>query len=173
MVFEREKIVIRTTIRDVVHGDWNKIDPNNEPLCVYVVRDEDAVLYVGRSVDPFNRLLEHFGDSLRGSNARIGTFYKDFKHEADSWIIEMYSREECEKIVKEKCINANRAEVMMILHFKPCLNHMNNDNPSPLPEKYMSRYYPKNRKSIFAELAREEDSTGNSSWDAWERALKN
>jgi predicted GIY-YIG superfamily endonuclease len=146
-------MMIRTTVNEIVYGDWDKIEHIEEPVCVYVVKDEDAVLYVGRSVDPFNRLLEHFGEGVRGSNARIGSFYKEFKHESGSWVIEMHSMEECEKITQKKCDSIERSEVMMILHLKPCLNKTNNIDPSPLPEKYTGGpRYPEDGKYALGHL---------------------
>lgn len=144
--------MLQLTVSDIIYGDWGKLNPSNEPVCIYVVKDEESVLYIGRSGDPFNRMLEHFGRSLRSSGASLGEFYKEFEHESNSWIIEMYSLEECKNVTKEKCNNINKAEVMMILHFKPCLNERNNPDPSPLPEKYKRQYYPENVEYAFGHL---------------------
>ncbi|HEU5379839.1 MAG TPA: hypothetical protein VFV38_30825 [Ktedonobacteraceae bacterium] len=38
-----------------------KLDPGTEPYAIYVVREGNVVLYVGRSHDPRRRLEEHFG----------------------------------------------------------------------------------------------------------------
>lgn len=53
-------LMIRGNIRDLLKDN---LSTDDEPYCIYVVRTADAVLYVGRSVDPVNRLLEHISQN--------------------------------------------------------------------------------------------------------------
>lgn len=128
--------MLELTINDILHGDWEMLDPNNEPFSIYMVREDDVVLYIGMSQDPFTRLYNHFS---KYSGAALGTFYKQHRSKAGNWRICLYTLEDCRPYVQQHALllsDVARVEVAMIQHFKPCLNVLNNSNPSLLPEKY-------------------------------------
>lgn len=141
--------MLTITINDILQGDWNTLDPTNEPLCIYVIREGDTIFYVGRSYDPLNRLRAHLGKPLH-SDGTFYPFYRQWHEKSYAWQIDLYSLAECEKTVMEyRPISLERyrdahwhddmvirAESAMILRWKPCLNDKNNPNASHLPSKY-------------------------------------
>lgn len=142
--------MLQVTVDDILNGDRNKLDPTDEPFCIYVIRDGSTVLYIGKSNDPFARLQAHFGKSWHGSGGSIGPFYEQHKDKAGDWQIDLYTLVECEHVVLQvfSCTAetyrnphfhdamVSRAEIAMIRHYRPCLNGTYNENASPLPEKY-------------------------------------
>lgn len=133
--------MITTTIKDIQTKDWQEIDPHDEPFCIYVIRENTTILYVGRANNPLERLQQHFDASSRGSGATIGPFYKRHKDISDSWQIDLYTLEDCEQLLARDFSRGGSqyAERFMIQHFHPCLNVTNNPNASPLPERYQKR----------------------------------
>lgn len=128
--------MLTLTVKDVTSGAMYEMEGAQDPHCIYVVREGDVILYVGRSTDPFRRLEEHFGVALRSSGGSIGPIYKQFKSEAVHWTIDLYTLEECKETSAGRCADVADAERDMIRHFSPCLNERNNPNPSQMPEKY-------------------------------------
>jgi hypothetical protein len=113
-----------------------------EPYHIYVIRDADTILYIGKSVDPIQRLEEHFHMSWRSSGADIGMFYEQFQRYASDWSVDLYTPKECETVTSQDCCKTmDLAEVAMIKHFHPCLNCHYNSQPSPLPDKYHEMMY--------------------------------
>lgn len=156
--------MLTLTVKDILEGNWDELDPNNDPFYIYVVRDDNTVLYIGQSVNPFERMLEHFGESWRLSGTGLSTFYKQHQDKSDSWNIDFYTLEDCEPYVIQYTsmsmnvyrsgshvhASMNKAEKAMIWHFHPCLNTEINPDPSPLPEKYRDEWDRRPRKSVFA-----------------------
>jgi hypothetical protein len=154
--------MLTVTIKDIIDGDWDKLDGADEPHCIYIVRDGDCILYVGQSVDIFNRLLEHFGHVGRGSGSGLGSFYDAHQDISNSWQIDLYTLSDCEPYItrytsmsltvyRNGSQNAiNKAEKTMMRHFHPCLNTRNNPDPSPLPDKYLEEWERAPRINIFA-----------------------
>ena len=71
--------MMTTTVRAVL---GRMLDPGEEPYGIYVVREGEVVLYVGRSQDPFRRLSEHFGHSWRGAGSTLASFYEEHPQDA-------------------------------------------------------------------------------------------
>src|SRR5690348_16666481 len=93
--------MITITVKDILTKDWQEIDPNDEPFCIYVIREDATIFYVGRSNNPLERLQQHFEASptARSSGATIGPFYKRHKDISDSWQIDLYTLEDCESLL--------------------------------------------------------------------------
>jgi hypothetical protein len=154
--------MITVSINEAINGDWDKLDPTNEPHCIYVVREGECIFYVGQSTDIVNRLFEHFEHTGRGSSSRLGSFYDEHKDKSDSWQIDLYTLDDCEPyIVQYTSMSLNvyrngsqmsidKAEKTMMRHFHPCLNKRNNPDPSQLPDKYIDEIYRSSGKSIFS-----------------------
>lgn len=142
--------MLHATVKDVLE---DTLDPGWDPYCIYLVRDEVVVLYVGRSTDPVNRLRMHFGLTSWGGGSSLASFYQKHRDEAISWYIELYTLEECESYVLEYLqksvsyyrdprfdrMHVREAELACIQHFRPCLNEQNNLQPSPIPAKYLAQ----------------------------------
>ncbi len=90
--------MMTTTVRAVLE---HAFDPGEELYGIYVVREGDIVLYVGRSQDPHRRLGEHFGLSWRDAGSSLSSFYEEHPKEALDWHIDLYSLEECDVYVQE------------------------------------------------------------------------
>lgn len=154
--------MLSITVRDVFSEEWELFYGQDEPHCIYCIRDENTVFYIGRSCDPLDRLLCHFGGTWRSSGTSIALFYQEYKAYAQDWTIDLYTLSDCKLYVmqyfplpegqyeKPEFYEAMvaRAEVALMRHFHPCLNRSNNVDPSPLPAKYNGPTKPK--KSIFA-----------------------
>ncbi|MFL5628005.1 MAG: hypothetical protein ACJ788_20700 [Ktedonobacteraceae bacterium] len=66
---------------------------------LYVCREGDEVIYVGRSIHPAKRLHEH----IKGVDGRIGYHIKKHMPASLSWTVEFLAAEECEPIIMEYC----------------------------------------------------------------------
>jgi excinuclease UvrABC nuclease subunit len=74
--------MLTLTIQDILTksiDDLEALDPDCVGYCIYVIRDAETVLYIGRASDPIQRLMQHFGRSRRSSGASIGSFYQEYK----------------------------------------------------------------------------------------------
>ena len=140
----------KITIRDILqrrfrYGGGGELEG---AFGIYIVKDEEVVLYVGKSLDPIERLESHFGLlPHRSSGTELGMLYKDYPHEAQGWEIELYTLKECYPLVKKHFgieLQPNEpydrslelAELAMIYDCKPSLNVKHNKDASPLPAKY-------------------------------------
>lgn len=136
--------MITVSVQDILTksiDELEALDPYCLGYCIYLIRDADTTLYIGRAKDPIDRLTQHFGRSKRHSGAAIGVFYQEHKDLSVCWIINIYTLEECEQILKQDLRRGEspHAEHLFIQHFRPCLNEKSNPNPSPLPERYQRR----------------------------------
>lgn len=132
--------MLTVTIQDILTKGWDELNPTSTPYSIYVFRDQEAVLYIGRSVNPFKRLTQHLRISRRSSSgASIGVFYQEYKDLSVHWQIDLYTIAECESLLSASLIAGERAEVAMIQHLHPHLNEINNPCASPLPERYQLR----------------------------------
>lgn len=53
------------TIREALEGTYNTTDHY-----LYLYRDGEVIFYVGRSISPFDRMMQHLG--LEGNSDRLG-----------------------------------------------------------------------------------------------------
>jgi predicted GIY-YIG superfamily endonuclease len=105
----------------------------NKCYSVYLIRDGNTVIYIGKSRNPLKRLFQHFGHLSRPS-----LFYLDYKPYARHWTVELYTIEECEEVTGKRCRSMANAEIAMIQHFHPCANTTYNLAPSAYPPSYKS-----------------------------------
>jgi hypothetical protein len=66
---------------------------------IYLYRDGDTVLYVGRSADPLQRLTEHLG--LTGIASRLGDTITDNMPASLEWTLELYTLADCLPLVEQ------------------------------------------------------------------------
>jgi predicted GIY-YIG superfamily endonuclease len=134
--------MVRLTVRDFLQGKADKVAISG----IYVVRDEECVLYVGRSKDVVTRLYNHIE---KWASHQLGDVIRINAPQSLSWQIELMEPEECRDIVKsigyqryedtELTIDIELAEQSLIMHYHPCLNISNNVNPGRL-HPHIKRY---------------------------------
>jgi len=144
------------TLKEVFDNNGPDVFPEEYiNVRIYVVRENETVFYVGKSSDPDRRLAQHMGYE-RQAPSLLGTLIERSKPFSDSWTVEYYSLQDCLPVVFSEFSNLKdeeaktmairialafegRMEHYMIKALKPCLNRTNNENPTPLPEKYRER----------------------------------
>lgn len=115
---------------------------------IYVVRDGDVVFYVGKASNPIIRLLSHLGKGNWGwtGTSVVGNLIRDNLPASENWQVEIFTPSECgiEKgkieetptIVYYTDSAISEAERQSIIKYKPCLNTIDNPQPTPLPKRY-------------------------------------
>lgn len=128
------------TIEDVMR---DTADTQGEVYCIYVIRDNATVFYVGKANRHIiDRLREHLGLSQRTPTpSSTGEFVKANAPESDKWQVELFTLDDCAPHVKTVFPNFKRwdvevAEKAMIRTLRPCLNGTYNFDPMPLPTHY-------------------------------------
>lgn len=133
--------MIQTTIQGLIQGELDYAEVSG----VYIIRDGKDVLYVGRSKDTVNRLIEHIE---KWTSSSIGNIIHINAPQSLSWQIELMKPEECRDIVKgvykryanpDNIIDIETAEESMIMYYHPCFNTSNNPNPNRTPS-HIKRY---------------------------------
>lgn len=130
----------------------NKPSMREQPYEIYVIRDEETIFYVGKSVDPEDRLLGHMGMDWHATTTPIGRFIIEQAPASGNWLFLQYTVEECIPFVHEYRATLSKelyailsmcnpcdvdvAEEALIHLHRPHFNKAMNYNPCPLPEKY-------------------------------------
>src|SRR5215470_20082149 len=83
-------------VKDLLDG---LLDIEDDLYYIYVVRDSQEVLYVGKSVNPEQRLYEDFGVSWRSAGSSLYPFYEQNREIASEWEVELYTLGDCEQYV--------------------------------------------------------------------------
>jgi len=117
--------MLKTTIGEVYHC---KVDCRFH--CIYMIRDEDVIMYVGQSVDIQKRLQAHIGFD------RVGEVICYSLPQSLGWTMELYSLNDCDALLNDCYLDVDSAEFDIIVHFKPCLNELYNRDKPILPERY-------------------------------------
>lgn len=78
--------MITMTFGDAVSPGFTNEDERGYWYCVYVVRSEDGVLYVGESYEPRERLRQH-----RSARTDFGMWIRENKQNTGHWIVTMYT----------------------------------------------------------------------------------
>ena len=141
--------MLQLTIREALEG---AIDTSDHDL--YLYRDDETVLYIGRSTSPLERLREHLGMGLYNRRiSALGTLILAQKPGSFSWVMELRTVSECEALIhryrpevfgwylqqREKHLTREASEVaeqVLIEHYHPCLNVIGNRHGQTLPERY-------------------------------------
>jgi len=136
--------MIQLTVRDLLRGKADEVAMSG----VYMVRDGECVLYVGKSKDVISRLHDHME---KWTSHQLGDVIRINAPQSLSWQIELMEPEECRDIVKsigeryqryedtKLTIDMGFAEQSLIMHYHPCLNISNNVSPNRLPA-HIKRY---------------------------------
>lgn len=112
---------------------------------VYLVRDGDLVIYVGKTTTGAgNRLLSHCGRGPWGWSSgpdNLGRLITQNSPESDPWQVDIYRVEDCLSELKTAYpyfvhFDLDILERYLIKKYSPCLNGTYNPNPTRLPPKY-------------------------------------
>lgn len=144
--------MLTLTVRELICAGGSEI-PEGEGYCLYLVRDGELVLYVGKSADVSGRLIRHVtGDGLTACHvdperfhgyptSDLGRLIRDHARESFGWSVDLFTGEDCAELVKRHFPEAAGydrydAERALIREHRPALNVTHNADPRPLPEKY-------------------------------------
>jgi hypothetical protein len=106
-------------------------------LNLYLIRDAEVVVYVGKSYVAFQRVWQHFYDGFKGRSL-LGRFIVCYWPVSMRFTVElMISRLAMFEPVEHEL---DRSEQMLIQQCSPCLNTALNPHPTPIPEPYFSPY---------------------------------
>jgi hypothetical protein len=131
--------MMTVTVADVI--DDSLPESGWGSFCIYVFRDEDFVLYVGKAEQNIiDRLEDHLGLSYRPESL-VGRLVEDNAPESHKWQIDLLTLDDCKSIVAKHFPSAQSADVLtiegaVILEFRPPLNRQSNPNARSLPHKY-------------------------------------
>ena len=115
---------------------------------LYLLRDKDVVFYVGQSQLAFSRIWEHLLGGFKGHSI-LGRFVWVNWPKSMSFTIELLSSQSAQFAEVENDLNAS--ERILIQQFNPCFNVSQNNEPTPLPESYLSCNAPfRRRRSLNA-----------------------
>lgn len=106
-----------------------KILDNNAPSMafrpgIYVIRENDTVLYVGKSERSVGQRIQEHCTPRRFSGAldALGAFVRDTMPNSLELEVDILSVAECNTIVKALAKTEKEIEPLMIRHFRPILN---------------------------------------------------
>ncbi len=125
---------------------------------LYLYRDGETALYVGRSYDPIERLRQHMGQGRAIAADQVGDIIQDNLPASLAWTVELFTLADCLPLVARympgshqhytACLDrpeqqqelAKVAETAMIDHYRPCLNGSGaRYYDHPVPERYIKR----------------------------------
>jgi hypothetical protein len=94
----------RTTLKEVfsdkpIKMSMEDVAEFSKPQ-IYAVRDGDIVFYVGRSVDPFRRIIQHMGCEMQ-LRSELGQLILDNQPSSDEWIFECYGEKDREPFLRQ------------------------------------------------------------------------
>ena len=124
--------MLQATVRDFLAGKLKQTDTSH---AIYLVRANEQVLYVGKSIHVLTRLLQHL---CRSETADwIGQVIWLNQPQSLDWSIELFTCEECLPLVlqlypkhpQNRLPSMKAAEMAMIAHHHPCFNAQNNVSP--------------------------------------------
>ncbi len=113
-------------------------------FCVYIFRDNDFVLYVGKTENNIiDRLEAHLGITYR-SQSLVGKLIEDNAPESHQWQIDLLTLDDCAPFIARhfptsKETDVRLAEQAMILEYCPPLNRESNPHARALPSAYTSQ----------------------------------
>jgi hypothetical protein len=119
---------------------------------IYVFRDQDFVLYVGKTEQNIiDRIEEHLGLSHR-EESHVGQLVSDNLPHSLDWYIDLMTLADCDLFVQRHFAVSHNADVRlaeqaMIREYSPPLNRESNPNAHLLPHKYSKQ---KNHRTMIA-----------------------
>lgn len=137
----------RLRLKTALTGNTGRVQGHR----LYLVGREKSVFYVGKATDPLRRLREHVGLSGwgQGNESALGELILYNLPAALFWQVQLLTLADCTPSVAQAFPDANGldwyaqkseqaamgdAEIALIRRFQPCLNSIQNLNPSPLPD---------------------------------------
>jgi hypothetical protein len=126
--------MIRSSLAELADGSLRQLErAAAEPHPVYVVRDGDLVLYVGRAARPSARLWSHLcGHWDRGPD-ELGCLVIANLPAALAWRVELLTVGETRGADDGETLDLEGA---LIRALRPCLNHNHNPDRRELPPHY-------------------------------------
>ncbi|MEZ4643972.1 MAG: hypothetical protein R3E31_14790 [Chloroflexota bacterium] len=109
------------------------------PLDLYLFRDEAVVFYVGQSHLAFDRVWEHIRYGFKGRST-VGRFILCNWPTSMKFTVELLSSRADQFASVAHDLDA--AERQLITQYAPCFNDVWNEQPTPLPEKYVPETWP-------------------------------
>lgn len=138
--------MVSITVEDFLRGNVKALTKDYELyelFQIYIIRDGESVLYVGRAVNVLKRLREHIGSSKQSSLDYIGDLVWANMPASKQWQIEVLTIEDCMPMVREQyqayrndislLASAKTAEQALITFYQPSANERNNPNGQALP----------------------------------------
>ena len=129
--------VLTQQVADILHG---KLAEEPHRRGIYIVRDGDIVLYVGKTERGVSRsVLKHCGIGADGAPPdQLGQLIIENAPESGNWQVEFLSPKNCAPYVGRSFmkIDIHNAERAIINHFRPCLSDTKDTNLPGLPERY-------------------------------------
>jgi hypothetical protein len=146
-----EVCMLTITVDDVLNdklpdSGWGKFR-------IYVFRDQDFILYVGKTEQNIiDRIEEHLGLSSHREESHVGQLVVDNLPHSLEWCIDLLTLDDCEPVVQHHFAVTHNADVRlteqaMIREYSPPLNRESNPNARPLPHKYINQ---KNQRTMVA-----------------------
>ena len=126
--------------------------PSWKGLDLYLVRDENAVFYIGQSYLAFARVWEHLLSGFKGHSI-VGRFIWCNWPKSMSFTIELLSSQSEQFGVVGNELNAS--EQLLIQRWSPCFNISQNNQPTPLPDCYLPPNAPFRRRRSLNMLIHE------------------
>lgn len=130
--------MITTTVRDYLDGKLKGIEIEG----VYIFKDNDYVLYVGKSVNIVKRLGQHLKPKNKLMASGIGAVVWLNAPLSLNWKLELMTPEDCRPYATEqrpiykdpdRKLSISNAEYAMIYHCQPYFNGSNSLTKKPLP----------------------------------------
>lgn len=136
--------MITTTIKEALEGSLDSISGKHK---IYIIRDQEWILYVGKSVNIARRLVQHISPKGRIGADEIGDLVWENRPQSLNWQVDALTLEDCLSIVVQRYPRYNvddlpdedTTEVELIAHYHPCINSISNVAPGPWP-KHIKRY---------------------------------
>ena len=144
-------------------ADWKNLD-------LYLFRDETVAFYVGQSHLAFARVWEHLLGGFKGHSI-IGRFVWCNWPTSMNFTIELLSSQFTQFDSSSHDLNA--AERSLIQQWSPCFNVSQNNQPTPLPQKYLPPNAPfRRRRSLNMLLHEAERAVQAEDTQLWMQSMK-
>ncbi len=112
--------------------------------CIYLFRDGDFVLYVGKTKqNAIDRLQEHLGLTY-ADESQVGRLVEENAPLSYAWSVDLLTLDDCVPFVRKhfpesKELDLDLAERATILEYSPPMNEQSNPHPRALPRKYTAK----------------------------------